>query len=114
MWNEPGRPLGTGSGCSFFVSKPAWQADKGCTHRIENDISAVGACETPVSVRDAPDGGWLLICGTSASSPLVAGIMALAPESVRSAGAKAFYENPKTLFDVTEGSNGTCNPRWRF
>jgi hypothetical protein len=105
VWNEPSRPVGTGSGCSFFIAKPAWQTDKGCAHRIENDIAAVGACETPVSVRDAPDGGWLLICGTSASSPLVAGIMALAPESVRSAGAKAFYENPKTLFDVTEGHN---------
>jgi hypothetical protein len=105
VWNEPGRPLGTGSGCSFFAAKPAWQTDKGCAHRIGNDIAAVGACETPVSVRDAPDGGWLLICGTSASSPLVAGIMALAPESVRAAGAKAFYENPKTLFDVTEGHN---------
>jgi IPT/TIG domain len=110
VWNEPGRKLGTGSGCSAIQTKPSWQTDKACTHRIDNDIAAVGGCATPVSVYIAAEGKWLDVCGTSASSPLVAGIMALASESIRSAGARAFYENPKSLFDVTEGSNGTCTP----
>jgi IPT/TIG domain len=110
VWNEPGRKIGTGSGCSAIQTKPAWQTDKACTHRIDNDIAAVGGCETPVSVYMKAEGGFVLLCGTSASAPLVAGIMALASEPVRSLGARAFYESPGSVFDVTKGTNGTCSP----
>jgi IPT/TIG domain len=110
VWKEATRKLGSGSGCSSIESKPAWQKDSACSHRIDNDVAAVGGCQTPVSVYIAAEGGFINVCGTSASSPLVAGILAHASEAVRSAGAKAFYEDPESLFDVTEGSNGTCTP----
>ncbi len=107
VWNEgPGSE--TGSGCSEFESKPTWQTDTGCAKRTENDVSAVAACKTPVSIYD--DGYWENVCGTSASSPLVAGIEAHATVYTRSLGADAFYLKPSALFDVSTGSNGTCTP----
>jgi subtilase family serine protease len=58
VWYESGRELGTGSGCSGFESKPTWQTDTGCTKRTDNDVAAVGACETPVSIYTTTYGGW--------------------------------------------------------
>ena len=112
VWNEPALQVGTGSGCSSFASKPGWQKDKGCAGRMDNDISAVAAVETPVSVYATAEGGWTIVGGTSASSPLIAGIVAHESASVRSLGAQAFYEGLMPLFDVTEGSNGTCTPAY--
>lgn len=102
---------GSGSGCSGFETKPEWQKSLSeCTHRIDNDTAAVASCETPVSVYNK--GGWLNICGTSVSAPLVAGMLAHAPASVRDAtGADAFYEPEysSSLYDITVGSNGYCS-----
>lgn len=111
-WNEPQRGSGGGSGCSRFA-KPVWQGDSACAGRMTVDVAAVAACETPVSVYVVGDGekGWTLICGTSASSPLVAGIEAHATAYARSLpGADAFYSDPAAFHDVTSGSNGTCTP----
>jgi len=110
VWNEPGYEIGTGSGCSAVESKPSWQKDKGCAGRVDSDVSAVAAVETPVSVYATAEGGWALVGGTSASSPLVAGIVAHESESLRSLGAEAYYEALVPLFDVTEGDNGICTP----
>ncbi|HEX5225088.1 MAG TPA: IPT/TIG domain-containing protein, partial [Solirubrobacteraceae bacterium] len=70
--------------------------------------AAVAACESPVSVYVTALGGWEDLCGTSASSPLVGGILAHLSESERALGADAFYQDPASLFDDTIGSNGTC------
>jgi hypothetical protein len=110
VWGEPTREIGTGSGCSVAQSKPAWQKDSGCSKRTENDVAAVAACESPVSVYETVLGGWELLCGTSASSPLMAGIVAHESEAQRALGPEAFYDDPATLFDVSKGSNGTCAP----
>ncbi len=101
VWNEPAISAGTGSGCTLLEPKPTWQTDSGCSKRTEDDVAAVAAVVTPVSVRI--DGAWSLVGGTSVSSPLVAGIEAHASAAERSLGAKAFYEHPSSLFDVTEG-----------
>ena len=89
-----------GGGCSKLFSKPRWQTDTGCAKRMDDDVSAVGASETPVSYYDS---GWRLGGGTSVGTPLVAGILAHASAYARSLGAEAFYEDPAALFDVTEG-----------
>jgi hypothetical protein len=107
-WGEPSRESGSGSGCSGWQTKPAWQTDSGCSKRMENDVAAVAACETPVSVYVTAAGGWEDFCGTSASSPLVGGILAHLSESERSLGADAFYTDPASLFDDTIGTDGTC------
>jgi IPT/TIG domain len=106
VWNEPSLEVGTGSGCSTVAAKPSWQRDKGCAGRMDNDVAAVAAVETPVSIYATAEGGWALVGGTSASSPLIAGIVAHESESVRSLGAQAFYEGVAPVFDVTEGNDG--------
>ncbi len=106
-WSEEAWVDG-GSGCSRFP-KPAWQTDPGCAGRMTDDVAADAACETPVSVYNIHE--WVDICGTSVSTPLVAGIEAHATEYARSlAGADAFYNDPEALFDVAKGSNGHCTP----
>jgi subtilase family serine protease len=106
VWGE-GFFGGTGSGCSL-QPKPAWQHDA-CAGRTENDVSAVGACNTPVSVYSTPEGGWELVCGTSASSPIVAATEAHATAFSRTLpGGEAFYEPGVSLFDVKSGNNGHC------
>ncbi len=110
-WLEPARGLGTGGGCSRSEPKPGWQSDTGCANRTDNDVAAVAACKTPVSIYAAGLGGWANVCGTSVASPLVAGIEAHASAYARSLpGADAFYSDPGALFDVTTGSSGECAP----
>jgi alpha-tubulin suppressor-like RCC1 family protein len=111
VWGEAGRAIGSGSGCAspLVGAKPNWQTDTGCAGRSDNDVAAVGACVTPVSTYASVEGGWRLVCGTSVSSPLVAGIEAHADAFARSLpGADAYYHDPTALFDVTSGSNGVC------
>jgi hypothetical protein len=103
VWNEPEIAAATGGGCTRFQAKPSWQLDQGCTHRTDNDVAAVAAVETGVSVR--LDREWQVFGGTSVASPLVAGIVAHASAAERALGAEAFYEDPGSLFDVTEGFN---------
>jgi subtilase family serine protease len=98
---------GTGSGCSLFEPKPAWQTDPKCDQRTDNDIAAVA---TDVSERSL--GKWRaggIENGTSLSAPLIAGILAHANSYTRSLGAEAFYQDPSMLFDITKGDNGTCS-----
>ena len=105
VWYEASRGSGTGGGCSEF-EKPVWQLDSVCTGRTANDVSADAACVTPVSVYNIH--GWVNVCGTSASTPLVAGIEAHASAYARAEGGDAFYEDPAAAHDVTEGSDGEC------
>jgi hypothetical protein len=109
VWNQPrytsNSSVGTGSGCSSYlkVPKPSWQAEGGCAYRADNDVAAVASAATPVSVRF--DGAWELEGGTSVSAPLLAAIEAHASAYVRSLGPQAFYEDPSSLNEVTEGFN---------
>ncbi len=112
VWWEPERGIGTGSGCASALvgARPYWQPVTGCAGRADNDVAAVGACITPVSTYASVEEGWRLVCGTSVSSPLVAGIEAHADAFARSLpGADAFYHDPSAFFDVTFGSNGFCS-----
>jgi hypothetical protein len=112
VWGERSLGLGTGSGCSSTWEKPSWQTDPSCPGRMTNDVSAVGACQTPVSVYDSTEGGWIDLCGTSVSSPLVAGIEAHSSATSRALpGGEAFYTEA-TLFDVKGGSNGRCSVKY--
>ena len=115
---------GSGSGCSAYESKPAWQFDPLCSKRTDNDVAAVANNnESPVSVYDSYEYtaeeakerggegetgklGWVLLGGTSVASPLVAGVEAHATSTVKDEGAEAFYRH--TLFDVTSGLDGYC------
>jgi hypothetical protein len=101
---------GTGSGCSAYEKKPAWQPGvTDCSNRIDNDVSAVSSNGTPMSIYDTYEyRGWENVWGTSVASPIVAGVEALSSEQTRHEGAEAFYAKPASFFDVTEGKNGEC------
>ena len=101
---------GAGSGCSAYETKPSWQTDSGCTARTVADVSAVADPNTGVAVYDSYGyGGWLVVGGTSASSPIIASTFALAGTPASgSYPASSLYANRGSLYDVTSGSNGSC------
>jgi subtilase family serine protease len=105
---------GSGSGCSAWIIKPAWQRDTRCPGRMTADVSAVANPYTGLAVYDTtpnPYGlpaGWLIVGGTSASAPLIAGIYALAGNADQISGAAVLYLHRKHLNDVIGGSNGSC------
>jgi subtilase family serine protease len=105
---------GSGSGCSRYVSKPKWQAYSQCSHRAVVDVSAVADPDTGVAVYDSYqsyDGDWAVYGGTSASSPIIAGVYALAGNATK-VGASYLYSHTANLHDVTNGKNGTCQPTY--
>ena len=101
---------GTGSGCSADDAKPTWQADSGCVRRTDNDVSAVADPNTGVAVYDSYDqSGWLEVGGTSASSPIIASVYALAGTPAAGSYPSSYpYAHTGSLYDVTSGNNGTC------
>jgi subtilase family serine protease len=101
---------GAGSGCSAFEPKPSFQTDPGCARRTVADVSAVADPNTGVNVLFA--GAWVTVGGTSASSPIIASVYALAGNTAAVSGAALTYANPGALFDVTSGANGTCSPAY--
>jgi subtilase family serine protease len=114
VWNTSSTE-GTGSGCSSYDAKPTWQTDTGCTKRMIADVSAVADPATGVSVYDSygSDGtGWNTYGGTSASSPVIASVYALAGTPGSSDYPSQYpYKAAGTsaLNDVTSGTNGTCS-----
>jgi hypothetical protein len=53
-------------------------------------------------------GDWGVLGGTSASSPIIAGMIALAGNSSALTSAQYLYAHAAKLFDVTSGAN----PNW--
>jgi N-acetylneuraminic acid mutarotase len=106
---------GPGSGCSLYESKPAFQTDTGCAKRTEADVSAVADPVTGVAVYDSfgTGGGWGVYGGTSASSPIIAGVYAVAGTPAAGSYPNSYpYSHPTALNDVTTGTNGTCSPTY--
>jgi subtilase family serine protease len=91
----------SGSGCSKFVAKPAWQPGGACSMRTVADVSAVAQ---NIAVYHAEEGGWLTVSGTSAAAPLVAGIYGLAGNAAQLPLGHT-YQRAGALFDITTGSN---------
>jgi hypothetical protein len=105
---------GTGSGCSAYEPKPAWQDDTGCSDRTLNDTAAVADPNTPVAYYDTPTaGGWAEGGGTDVSAAIVAAAYALAgPPAPGTYPASYLYDHPGALNAITSGSNGTCSPSY--
>ncbi len=103
VWN------GTGSGCSSFIPKPTWQTDPSCANRTIADVSAVADPNTGVAVYDSyKASGWLVFGGTSVSSPIIAGVYALAANESSINAGYPYAQATSNFNDVTQGSNGSC------
>lgn len=109
---------GTGSGCSSLnTALPSASAlNNGCPGRAMNDVSAVSdpnngglAVYYPTSNAKSI---WSQLGGTSEASPIIASVFALSGNTGSSStpANSIPYTHTSSLFDVTEGSNGTCSP----
>jgi subtilase family serine protease len=123
---------GTGSGCSAFETKPSWQEDSGCANRTVADVSAVADPATGVAVYDTYNNcgssafcdfllelglatgadGWVQVGGTSASSPIIASVYALAGNASSVIYGSYPYSHTSSFYDVTTGSTATCSPAY--
>jgi subtilase family serine protease len=109
---------GAGSGCSLYVKALAWQsfltacAGKRGTADVAADANPSTGAAVYDSVRYQGRAGWFQVGGTSLSSPLVAGVYALAgglPTGTTAAsGLYGHLGDAAVLHDVTSGSNGAC------
>ncbi|MFN2543808.1 MAG: peptidase S8 [Actinomycetota bacterium] len=115
---------GAGSGCSARFQAAAWQTSLGnwsavgCgTARATADVAADADPATGAAVYDSTkyksSVGWLTMGGTSLSSPIIAGVYALAANAVSQPyPASLAYANTSGLRDVTAGANSTtCGGR---
>jgi hypothetical protein len=97
-WNH------SGSGCTLYVAKPSWQADKGCKQRTDNDVAAVAE---GVSIYDTYliTPGWQDANGTSVATPLTASAIALESSALRAEGVEGIYKHTAHWYDITAGTN---------
>jgi subtilase family serine protease len=100
---------GAGGGVSRIFAKPSYQASLSGTHRAVPDVAALGDPQTGYLVgqtQSFPDGRHYdeyRIGGTSLSSPIFAGLMALADQAAGSPHGFAnplFYAHPTAFYDV--------------
>lgn len=114
---DPAATGGTGSGCSPLTAKPSWQrkpvdiGPDGCPNRTENDVAADANPATGVAIYDSyrTGGTWAQIGGTSAATPIIAAVYALAGDPARrSYPASYVYQHPARFHDVKSGVNGVC------
>ncbi|QMU77924.1 hypothetical protein GXW83_21735 [Streptacidiphilus sp. PB12-B1b] len=106
---------GAGSGCSADDAKPSWQTDTGCSKRTVADVSAVADPATGVAVYDTfnGNGGWNVYGGTSAASPIIASVYALAGAPAAGSTPASFpYADTSALNDVTTGATASCSPSY--
>ncbi|WP_194893207.1 putative Ig domain-containing protein [Catenulispora pinisilvae] len=117
VWNTSQGSEGTGSGCSSYETEPSWQTalnlPSGCSKRIDNDVAADADPATGVAVYDTSNGntGWNEVGGTSASSPMVAAMFALAGNA-GATPAQDIYQHTSNFYDITSGNDGTCTPSY--
>ena len=98
-------PGGSGGGQSLFEAEPAYQLDVQTTgFRTIPDVSIIGG--TDVAIVDSYDQqagnpGWSAEHGTSLSTPIWAGIIALVDQGRAEAGEAAFNsDNPEQIQDA--------------
>jgi subtilase family serine protease len=108
-WNS------TGGGLSQYEAIPSYQ--KGVakvvgTQRGVPDVSAEADPNSGVWVRDSGNGGWYIVGGTSASSPIWAGIVSAAGNNLGSSVAEltTIYKNRSNKLNFSDVKSGVCGP----
>jgi subtilase family serine protease len=114
---------GSGAGCSAYEIANSWQksvanwSQTQCSSsRGAADVAADADPGTGAVVYDSTpysgSTGWWQVGGTSLSSPLIAGVVALAGGTggVSNAGSVPYQSfNAANSHDITTGSDGTCS-----
>jgi subtilase family serine protease len=99
----------TSSGCSIMFPVPAWQSSaSGCTAgRSVADVSVVADYNPGIAVYSTVEGGWVVLGGTSAGAPFVAGLYAAANDyGAATVGAAKLYAST-AAFNPVDGASGT-------
>jgi subtilase family serine protease len=110
-WSE------AGGGRSAYIGLPPYQnaisGIIGDSHRGVPDVSAVANPRTGVWVYDQGSGGWIIVGGTSAASPVFAAITNNAGQFRRTTALELseIYTNHAMLRDITQG---ICGPNTGF
>ena len=118
VWNEPFLPAATGGGRSALFSTPSFQSGISSSTlqgaRGLPDLSWNAAVDGGVLVYTSFPGvrvGWHIIGGTSASSPQLAGLIALANQERHSLGKQSIgYLNP-VLYTLPSGDFNDIVPQ---
>ncbi|WP_327093038.1 hypothetical protein OIE66_21055 [Nonomuraea sp. NBC_01738] len=117
LFRDPAVPRGwrenvwrdTGSGCSLYVARPAWQRAGACGgRRTVADVSAVSSSSTPVQIYSSALGGWAAASGTPLAAAFIAGVYGLAGTDSTAPAGKRLYARARYLHDITGGANGVC------
>lgn len=105
---------GAGSSCSTFVKRPSWEKLSKALKcpgdtKPEADVSAVADPNTGVLVYLSYPyaGGFYVVGGTSASSPIVASVYALAGNASTQNYGASLYGAGSSLTDVIIGKNAS-------
>jgi len=103
---------GSTSGCSAYIRKPGRQKDRLCDLRTVADVAAVADPQTGLAVYDTFGfEGWLVVGGTSLSSPIIASVYAMAGNTSSVRYGVGPYRARDALFGVIGGINGVCSGR---
>jgi subtilase family serine protease len=114
VWPDAGGGCSS-NGAGSGQTKPTWQKDPDCSYRTDADVSSEAGCAPGVAEYDTYGrGGWIVECGTSAASPLNAGVFALAGDASKVNAGERFWtlkgkKRDHDLWYVKSGSDGTCN-----
>jgi kumamolisin len=108
-WNS------TGGGLSQYESIPSYQ--KGVAKVVGSqrgvpDVSAEADPDSGLWVLDSGNGGWYIVGGTSASSPIWAGVVSAAGNNSGSTAAELtnIYKNRGNKMDFNDIKSGVCGP----
>ncbi|MER7468801.1 S8 family serine peptidase [Streptomyces sp. NPDC097981] len=114
-WSETAW-LGSGSACSLYEPKPAFQHDPGCPRRTTVDISALASPFPGFAIYNTFSGsGWGVSGGTSLASPLIASMYAIAGTPGPTDRPNSYpYAHPGAFSDVLAGYNSFagCSPAY--
>jgi kumamolisin len=114
-WNEGAQGGATGGGYSTHFNRPDWQSGNTLTGRGVPDVA--GNADPATGYNVTVDGRDTIVGGTSAVSPLWAGLIALVNQAIgKNAGFinPTLYENPAAMTDIVSGDNNgyRCGPGW--
>jgi Ricin-type beta-trefoil lectin domain/Putative Ig domain len=121
--NADGVAGATASGCSSGEPQPSWEADatdstasNWCANRTENDVSAVADAPSGIDIYDSAEcNPFCDAYGTSAATPIIAAMYALAGAPAASTYPASYpYANAGDLTKVTSGSDGSCEPARQY